>query len=179
MHALAIDQVTGAVTCHLARVPIALHDKEVIILDKGRGTAQFVPFKSLHVPIDRLAPHHFARLEINEHAIGCTPNHHQGLVGIRETIKELNHFGVIGQTRAFVELIASNQHLFLAVYRVHCPASVARHAHQLVTPPGERTILGNHLTIILTAKVQILECELLLCHEGQRRQRCQHQQNTM
>ena len=102
-----------------------------------------------------------------------------GLVGIREghIVEAVDLGRFVGQTCIFIEAVSGKQHFLLALGGIHRPAGVFAEAHQLVAPPGERAVLGNHVTIIRTAEVQVFERELLLrqCRQSQQSQQQQRQ----
>ena len=123
MHALTVDQIARTVTGHLTLVASAIDDVQVIVINISVGTALLVPLAAL-IAVQGLAPHHLARLEVDEQTLilGIV-GHRQRLIGIWER-GHCRYALRFGQAGPFVEPFKSKQQFLLACCGINGPAGI-------------------------------------------------------
>ena len=124
VHTLAIDNVTRAITGHLARGAFAIDDIQIIVLDIGCRTTGSTPLLGLGLTKRRLAPFHLASLDIDQ-AAALVHGHRQRLVGIGKRRYHADALRLIIESATFlIELGYRKQQFLLACGWVNAPATV-------------------------------------------------------
>ena len=173
VHGLAIDDVARTVGCELSGLPCPISDIEVVALHVGQCPTLLAPLGGLLLATV-LTPHLLLGLEVDHLYLAHSAQCSQRLVGVGERDTRERTDSVVAQP--LVDLSTSEKHFLLAILEVDSPASVGSNAHQLVAPPAQRAVLWNHVTVVRSAEVQVLERELLLCRHGQHHHhQCGHQ----
>ena len=178
MHTLGIDNLSRAIGGNLLGLTAGSGNPQVVVLDKCHVAACLAPVL-LGLALCALAPFQLVLLHVDEHAlVGCI-HKHQGLVAVGERHPRKAQRGIIAQPTPLLHLLSGERQFLFTIFLVYSPARIFLQMQQLVAPPRESATLGNHVAIILSTKVQILERELLLGISTKRaRHNCHHSSNN-
>ena len=165
VHGLSVYYFAAAVGGELLCPALGVGYVEVVALYVCHGLRLGVPFGSLFL-LALLAPDGLLLLEVYEHALVLCRNQHEALVGIRELyVAQVAHLVVFVGACPFVEFVGSEEHCLLAVRLVHELAVLGVAAHELVAPPRQIPVFGNHVVEVVAAEVEVFKRELfVLCH---------------
>ena len=185
VYAAAIHNLARSVGGELyVLAAIGRAEVELVAIDIGGMARDGVEVACLQLIGTALAPHLLLLLEVDEATLAAKLQQHQRLVAVGEG-------GVVERTQAIiwrtsqplVHVVNGEEHCLLARFLIHEVALLHIEAHQLVAPPCEPAVAGNHVAVVGTAKVEVLQCKLfhlcsLLCHSVRCAQRQHSRQGT-
>ena len=162
MNALSVYDIARSV---FRQLPVfqSAGDIKIVVLKVGNGLTLVVQFKHLLTILKLTSAQQRMFLEVDGENLASRVYDNDALSCVWERgLIERVYLYVLGRCYPLVYLIYRKELCFLSRCLIYEETLFCILTHQLVSPPCAPTVLGNHVAIIGTAKVEILKSERFL-----------------